>query len=508
MGTFRYTVGSDYDDTNDQQGYYLNTDSENPLVSEIGLPDATAIGITISAGNVNLNEFTEETTYQLTDKIGGALYISNTGFALDYKDATIDQFLLGGDLGDSIFAGSGDNWIVGQGGNDHLLGNTGDDLFNGGSGADFLDGGAGNNTAQYDKDYINQMGVTVSLQSNTAVGADAEGDTFTNIQNLTGSDYNDILAGDTNANVLTGGSGNDTLRGYGGADTLDGGAGNDRLVISEASAGANGISGVTIHGGDHVDTLFLQGHDTFTFNSNANFDGIEKIYVADGAGLDLTGIKEGAKIISQSTLFSFDKTYHDETLNHITGTDANDTITGGKGSDYIDGGAGDDVLKGGSAGKGIDAFADLHGGQGNDTLKGIGGNTNLYGDAGDDVLRAGTAKFSFQPNSTYLDGGTGDDKMIGNGGEDTFVFHKDFGRDNVYIFTSGQDHFDVSDLVSRIDQIHITELNGGANALITFDGAGSGNKIIVHNVTDHPITTDDFVLTATVPHDGSYMLPF
>lgn len=508
MGTFRYTIGGDYDAGNDQQGYYFNLDNEESKITEFGLPDVSAIGVRSDPGSDSLFEYNGNVSYQLVDANSKFLYTNNTAFALNYKDVTQNLFLLGGELGDSVVAGSGDDTVAGQGGNDHLFGNAGNDVFIGGNGADFLDGGTGTNTAQYSGDYVNQVGVSVSLQSNTAFGADAEGDTFTNIQNLKGSDYNDVLAGDADANVLTGGSGDDTLRGLGGADTLDGGAGNDRLVINQASADANGVSGVTIHGGNNVDTLFLQGQNTFTFDNDANFDGIEKIYVADGAGLDLTGIEEGVKIISQSTLTTFDATRHDVTPNHITGTDASDRITGGKGSDYINGGAGHDVLKGGSAGKGIDAFADVHGGQGNDTVTGVGGNTNLYGDAGDDVLRAGTAKFDSQPSSTYLDGGTGDDKMFGNGGEDTFVFQKLFGRDNVYNFEFGKDHFDVSGLVSSIDQIYITQLNGGANALITFDGAGAGNKIIVHNVADHSISADDFVFTAAAPHDGSYMLPF
>ena len=46
-----------------------------------------------------------------------------------------------------------------------------------------------------------------------------EGDTFTSIENLSGSAFDDTLTGDTADNVLEGGDGADTLDGGAGADT-------------------------------------------------------------------------------------------------------------------------------------------------------------------------------------------------------------------------------------------------------------------------------------------------
>ena len=56
-------------------------------------------------------------------------------------------------------------------------------------------------------------------------------DTLINIENLTGSAFNDTLTGDADANVISGLAGNDTLNGGAGDDTLDGGAGRTRPAM-------------------------------------------------------------------------------------------------------------------------------------------------------------------------------------------------------------------------------------------------------------------------------------
>ena len=60
-----------------------------------------------------------------------------------------------------------------------------------------------------------------SYFSMKAVG-DAAGDIFSSIENLTGSDFSDVLQGDNSANVLIGGAGNDILAGSLGPDDLVG----------------------------------------------------------------------------------------------------------------------------------------------------------------------------------------------------------------------------------------------------------------------------------------------
>jgi Ca2+-binding RTX toxin-like protein len=155
-----------------------------------------------------------------------------------------------------LSGGAGSDTLSGGAGNDTLFGGDGNDTLIGGTGADVLDGGAGIDTADYSS---STAGVTVNLITGTGTGGDAQGDTLTSIENLTGSGQNDILTGDGNANVLSGGAGNDVLSGGAGNDTLLGGVGNDTLI---------GGTGADVLTGGAGNDLFLLGNgfggDTIT----------------------------------------------------------------------------------------------------------------------------------------------------------------------------------------------------------------------------------------------------
>ncbi|MBR0704588.1 hypothetical protein JQ599_32120, partial [Bradyrhizobium diazoefficiens] len=103
---------------------------------------------------------------------------------------------------------SGNDNIVGSPFNDILRGYSGNDVIQGKGGADALDGGGGVDTASY---AASTLGVDVSLATGTGTGGDAEGDTLVNFENLTGSSLDDTLQGNGGNNVLTGGAGSDTV---------------------------------------------------------------------------------------------------------------------------------------------------------------------------------------------------------------------------------------------------------------------------------------------------------
>ena len=67
---------------------------------------------------------------------------------------------------------------------------------------------AGVDTASY---ATSKSGVAVSLTLGNGIGGDAQGDRLVNIENLTGSNYDDTLEGDAGNNKLVGGSGVDTV---------------------------------------------------------------------------------------------------------------------------------------------------------------------------------------------------------------------------------------------------------------------------------------------------------
>ena len=117
--------------------------------------------------------------------------------------------------------------LTGSEHNDILTGDAGANVLRGGAGADMLDGGAGADTASYAE---SDAGVKVNLSANTVIGSGghAQGDVLIDIENLIGSEHNDILTGEGDANVLRGGAG---------ADMLDGGVGDDRADYEGSDAG-------------------------------------------------------------------------------------------------------------------------------------------------------------------------------------------------------------------------------------------------------------------------------
>ena len=116
---------------------------------------------------------------------------------------------------------------------DSLSGLGGNDILEGRRTTDALNGGTGNDTATY---LHAPSGVIANLASPGGNTGHAAGDTYTSIENLTGSRFADTLTGNLSANTLTGGKGADTLRGAGGNDRLIGGPGKD---IQTGGAGAD-----------------------------------------------------------------------------------------------------------------------------------------------------------------------------------------------------------------------------------------------------------------------------
>ena len=131
-----------------------------------------------------------------------------------------------GAFGDNLRGNGGFNVLIGGGGNDTLIGREGGDTLEGGAGADGLFGGVGRDAASYAGAAAR---VRADLNDATVNTGDAAGDTYSGIEGLIGSGFDDNLRGTDGINVIVGGAGNDVLIGRGGGDTLEGGAGADAL---------------------------------------------------------------------------------------------------------------------------------------------------------------------------------------------------------------------------------------------------------------------------------------
>ncbi|MEW7867117.1 type I secretion C-terminal target domain-containing protein, partial [Aeromonas diversa] len=168
--------------------------------------------------------------------------VAATAVGADANDGVV---LVGNGEADVITGGTGNDILIGESDNDQLYGGGGNDLLDGGSGNDLLDGGTGSDTASY---MDAGAGVTVDLNivgAQNTVGAGQ--DTLVSIENLTGSDYDDILTGDDGDNVLIGGGGQDTLTGNDGSDTF-------KWDSGDASAGVDVIQDFQVGlGGDVLD---------------------------------------------------------------------------------------------------------------------------------------------------------------------------------------------------------------------------------------------------------------
>ena len=284
--------------------------------------------------------------------------------------------------------------------------------------------------------------------SNTAWNGDAQGDTFSGIENITGSAYHDSLQGEGGVNVLRGMNGDDTLNGLGGDDRLEGGAGNDELMGGSGIDIMIGGSGDdTYNVDDALDTVIEyagQGFDmvrtsvNYALPAGADIEGLVAAGLFGTAAVDLTGNSSG---------------------NYIRGNFGDNRIDGGGGTDEMIGLGGNDLYF-------VDSVNDSvaeSGGQGADEVR-TSVSWTLTAGADVETLRTtdddGTAAIDLTGNSSgnvvrgnagnnIINGGDGDDELIGLGGQDSFLFDTPLNvANNVDVITD----FNVTDDTILLDQ--------------------------------------------------------
>lgn len=213
----------------------------------------------------------------------------------------------GTQFGDSLIMGDEDNLLIGLAGDDFLDGGNGNDTLNGGPGADFLHGGEGIDTVTYK---TSDAAVFVSLTLGPNTGGDAEGDTFSWIQNIHGSAFSDSIEGDQQDNTLIGRDGDDTLIGRAGADTLKGGDGADTFVFVAQDEHPGQVQGDTTsvapYAGGTPDRIrdFEPGTDTLEFDA-AEFSG-PVVNTDDLADLGFDSVDDSAFVYDGANLYYVD----------------------------------------------------------------------------------------------------------------------------------------------------------------------------------------------------------
>ncbi len=249
---------------------------------------------------------------ELNETFVVTLSAPSSGLTLGTNTATAT---ITNDDSSEILGTIGNDALNGTVANDSLRGLEGNDTLSGGLGADVLDGGIGADTARYSS---SDAFVNINMLTGVYTGGHAQGDTFTDVESIIGSSFNDIIRGNSSANTLSGTGGNDELYGEAGVDTLVGGVGADKLDGGAGTA-------------DYAYYSSSTSAVTVNLLTNINTGG-------DAAGDQLFNIE---RVFGSA---------HDDILtgnglaNLLSGSGGNDTLTGGAGTDTLTGGVGNDTF--------------------------------------------------------------------------------------------------------------------------------------------------------------------
>jgi Ca2+-binding RTX toxin-like protein len=358
-----------------------------------------------------------------------------------------------------------------------------------------------------------------------------------------GTPGNDQITGTQGDDILAGGKGNDQINGAGGNDTYvysrgdgddaltDGslGGSNDRLVLAginptDVSLVRNGTNlTIVVHesvpgAGDGGSILLQESLDTW-------FDlGVDSVLFADGTRWTREELR--VRLLAQASTAGNDS---------ITGFNDKDVITGGKGNDTVAGGEGDDTFIY-TRGDGNDTIQEPGGGLDTLVLKNVAVSTvtltstaqditlkiaetsvgagnggtilltnsnNVGSEAGIDrvvfddgtiwtegalktILTsggsfAGNDEYSGNSSANMLNGGKGNDVLVGQGGNDTYVYARGDGKDTI-----------------------IESAGGGTGDKLTFTNINTNKVTISHNEDDVTITIAES--TAGAGDGGSILL--
>lgn len=413
---------------------------------------------------------------------------------IDANGALIDTGLAAASVVSATMSGLGGNDVLrldsslGASVLGTLLGGSGNDTLVSGLGNDTLDGGADTDTVSYLQGVagLNNAGVRVSLALVTVQATGGAGsDKLLGVENLTGSNFNDTLTGNSGANALLGGLGNDNLTGGLGADIVDGQEGDDSLAIDSADTSVIGGAGL-----DRVTVTAASGPVTL----NLTVGQIESVIATTSTSNNLFDATGATWAVSITGGTGNDTIIGGDLSDVLTGGSGNDLLAGNAGNDNLTGGLGDDTLLGGA---GLDSLkfdnsdSQVVGGADKDTatVTGATGGVVLNLVTSEvEVVNAAASTFANRFDATgatwavVITGGTGNDTLIGGdlndtltggAGDDSLVGN---GGNDALTGGLGADAFDGGDGNDSltIDNFDTSVVGGLGLDKVTVSGATSG----------------------------------
>jgi len=272
------------------------------------------------------------------ENVNGSNNIGSANGGNDILSGNSGVNVLNGQAGDDILDGEGGaDTLIGGDGNDTLIADLEDVLIDGGEGVDTLDLSALTDGVRVDLD-VNTPNPGPASQDGV-IGQPEDGIALVDVENIIGSQGDDVLLGNNEINVIEGGAGNDSIHSFAGVDTIDGGEGIDTALFS---AGPGVIVTLNEEGSGQafVNVDGEAGAESDFFFNFENVNGSNNTGSANGGNDILTGNSQD---------------------NVLNGQAGDDILNGEGGADTLIGGDGDDLII-------SDALDTVDGGEGNDTI--------------------------------------------------------------------------------------------------------------------------------------------